>query len=312
MDQDVVIDPDIARLLDVAPPIPNRSSMPLAEVRAQMEEQSRYWNRELPELAWVEELIVDGPAGPLRGRLMVPEADGEVPLVVYFHGGGWTVGSIDSHHRMMRRLAEEAGAAVLGVDYRLAPEAPFPEPLEDCLAAVDRARSLTVAGLDPSRLVLGGDSAGANLALGALLALRDDDALSDVRGGALFYGCYQTRTDTASHRAFGDGRFRLATAEMDWFWGNYLGEQGRGHPHAEPLHADLRGLPPLFLNCGAVDPLRDDSRALAARLEEAGIEHEYRECPGLVHGFLQMTLDVAASRVALAEAGAAIRAMLAK
>jgi acetyl esterase len=311
MDQDIFIDPEIARLLEAAPPLPARSDMPIAEARAEMEERSRFWNRQIPDLPRVEELSIDGPGGPLRARLMVPEAAAEVPLVVYFHGGGWTLGSIDSHHGMMRRLAKEAGAAVLGVDYRLAPEAPFPGPLDDCLATIEYARGVDTEGVDPSRLVLGGDSAGANLALGALLTLRDRGDLDDIKGGALFYGCYADMNDTASHRAFGDGRFRLGTAEMDWFWGNYLGEQGRGHAYAEPLNADLHGLPSLFLNCGSIDPLLDDSLALVARLREAGVEHDYREYPGLVHGFLQMTLDVAAARAALAEAGAAIRAMLA-
>ncbi|HEX6142367.1 MAG TPA: alpha/beta hydrolase [Geminicoccaceae bacterium] len=307
----VFIDPDVARLLEASEPVYGRASQPLAEARAQMEEMCRFWNRELPDLPRVEELVIEGPGGPLRARMMWPEDETGLPLVVYFHGGGWTLGSIDSHHRLMRMLALASGAALLAVDYRLSPEAAFPEPLEDCLAAVGHARARAAAlSIDRGRLVLAGDSAGANLALGSLLALRDRDDLGGVRGAALFYGCYVARTDSPSHRAFGDGSLRLSTAEMDWFWRNYLGEHGQGHPHAEPLHADLAGLPPLFLNCGASDPLLDDSRDLAARLEAVGAPHRYAEYPGLVHGFLQMTLDVAASRTAMAEAGAAIRDML--
>lgn len=307
----VFIDPDVARLLEASEPVYGRESQPLGEARAQMEEMCRFWNRELPDLPRVEELAIDGAGGPLRARMMWPEDQAELPLIVYFHGGGWTLGSIDSHHRLMRMLALASGAALLAVDYRLSPEVAFPEPLEDCLAAVGHARAHADAlGIDRTRLVLAGDSAGANLALGSLLALRDRGDLDGVRGAALFYGCYVARTDSPSHRAFGDGSLRLSTAEMEWFWRNYLGESGQGHPHAEPLHADLAGLPPLFLNCGAADPLLDDSQGLAARLGAIGSAHRYEEYPGLVHGFLQMTLDVAASRAAMAEAGAAIRDML--
>ncbi|MDX1540476.1 MAG: alpha/beta hydrolase, partial [Geminicoccaceae bacterium] len=192
-----------------------------------------------------------------------------------------------------------------------APEAPYPEPLEDCLAALAYAREHAAAlGVDPDRLVLGGDSAGANLALGCLLRLRERGELQGIRGGALFYGCYLARTDSSSHRAFGDGSLCLGSSEMAWFWRNYLGERERQHPEAEPLLADLKDLPPLFLNCGGADPLLDDSRELAVKLRSAGAPHRYEEYPGLVHGLLQMTLDVAASRRAMADAGRAIKHMV--
>ena len=161
-------------------------------------------------------------------------------------------------------------------------------------------------GVDGRRIVVAGDSAGANLALASLLALRD---ASDppLRGAALLYGCYCSRLDTPSHALFGDGSYRLSTAEMGWFWGNYLGTTPAGHPLAEPLHADLAGLPPVFLMLAAVDPLADDKRLLARRLADAGVQHELRDYPGTVHGFLQMTARSVAARRALADTGRAIR-----
>lgn len=309
-DPAIQLDPEVARLLEAAVPAPARESVPLADARAQMEEQCRFWNRELPEMTRALQLELEGPAGPLRCRLMSPEAASDLPVIVYLHGGGWTLGSLDSHHRLMRCLAREAGAALLAVDYRLAPEHPFPAPLEDALAAVRWLRARAPGhGINPDRMVLAGDSSGANLALGALLRLRDGGEPLP-RGGALFYGCYQARTDTASHRAYGDGSFRLSTDEMTWFWANYLGEGGTGDVYAEPLLAALHALPPLFLNVGTVDPLADDTRALAGHLEAAGVPYELLEYPGQVHGLLQMTLDVAAARSAMRDAGAAIRRML--
>jgi acetyl esterase len=306
----VALDQDVKRLLDTTPAAASLDSLPLEEARRQVEEQCRYWNRELPAIR-AADFEMDGSAGPLRARMMWPSETPRLPLIVYLHGGGWTLGSIDSHQRLMCCLSLETGAALLAIDYRLAPEAPYPQAIEDCMAAVRHARANAEAlGIDRSRLVLGGDSAGANLALGALLRLRAQDELAGIRGGALFYGCYRARTDSPSYRAYGGGALRLSSAEMVWFWANYLGPDGAGHPEAEPLLADLADLPPLFVTCGVADPLLDDSRELATKLAEAGAPHEYREYPGLVHGFLQMTLDVAASRRAMAEAGRAIREMI--
>src|SRR5690606_11792797 len=247
------------------------------------------------ELPVVRDLSAPGPGGAVRLRLYRPSADRRLPVIVYLHGGGWTFGSIATHDRLMRLLALAADAAVIGVDYRLAPEHPFPAPLEDCLAAFRAVRTQADAlELDPVRIALAGDSAGANLALASLLALRDAGEAS-LKGAALLYGCYAARADTPSHARFGDGSYRLRSAEMGWFWANYLGTTPAGHPLAEPLLADLSGLPPLYLMCATVDPLADDTRELADRLAAAGVPHRLREYPGTVHGFLQMTARSAAA-----------------
>jgi acetyl esterase len=275
-----------------------------------MEAGNQVWNTPLPEMADARDFEIDGPAGSIPMRLLRPIEATSDGAIVYLHGGGWVLGSLESHHRVMRLLAIESGAAVIGVDYRLSPEYPFPDPLNDSLAAVrwlqGHAASLN---LNSEKLVLSGDSAGANLALACLLELRDQGEAMPI-GAALFYGCYWARLGTNSHQQFGGGGYRLSTKEMGWFWKQYLGDRGKGKPLAEPMDANLAGLPPLFLNYGTVDPLADDTKEMVERLDRAGVVHECIAYPGLVHGFLQMTNRVQAAATAMADAGRAIRDML--
>lgn len=301
------LDPEIAAILREAVELPDRTELPVTVARVQMAESSRVWNTPLPEMAQVNDFTVPGPDGAIPVRLFRPSADADRPVVIYLHGGGFAMGSLETHHRLMRGLALASDSAVLGVDYRLAPEAPFPAALDDCLAVIRWLRT-DGAGLevDTKRLILAGDSAGANLALACLLVLRDAGEPLPA-GAALFYGCYWSRLDTLSHEQFGGGAYRLSTNEMAWFWGHYLGGTRPGDPLAEPLHAKLEHLPPLFLNFGTVDPLADDTRTLTQRLAAAGVAHEWKEYPGLVHGFLQMTARCAAARQALVDAGDVIR-----
>ena len=253
-----------------------------------------------------------GPAGPIRLRHYRPREASSLPLVIYFHGGGFVLGSLDTHDRVMRLLALDSDAAVIGVDYRLAPEHPFPAPLDDCVAAVRWIRAEAAGlGVDPDRVVLAGDSAGANLALASLLELRDAGEVDGISGAALFYGCFWRRLDTPAHARFGNGSWRLGTAEMRWFWQHYLGDPSTPDPRAEPLHADLRGLPPLYLTAAALDPLYDDTLELDRRLEAAGVARRLDVYPGLVHGFMQMTPRCTAARAAVRDGGHAIRRMLA-
>lgn len=308
----IEIDPEIAAILREAAAVdlPDPATLPIAAARAQLTEASLAWNVDLPELPVVADLSIPAPAGAIRLRVYRPHAAGRLPAVIYLHGGGWTFGSVDTHDRLMRLLALAADAAVIGVDYRLAPEQPFPAPLEDCLAAIRWARvQADEFEVDRERLVIAGDSAGANLAIASVLALRDADE-PPPRGAALLYGCYGARLDTASHARFGDGSYRLSTAEMGWFWRNYLGSTPAGHPLAEPVHADLSGLPPLYLMLAAIDPLADDTRELTRCLAAAGVPHEVREYAGVVHGFLQMTARCAVAREALADTGRAISNLL--
>lgn len=308
----IYVEAETARILKegvTAKPV-DRAAMSAAEARALMAENSKVWNEDLPDMAEVRDFNIEGVAGPMRARLMRPLDIDNEGAILYFHGGGFVLGSLDTHHRLMRLLAIESRATLIGIDYRLAPEDPFPAALDDCVHAAiwlrDQARSL---GLDAERLVLAGDSAGANLALATLLRLRDQvEPLPD--GAALFYGCFWSRLGTDSHQQFGSGAYRLSTEDMGWFWQQYLREKGRGNAYAEPMNADLSGLPPLFLNYGEVDPLADDTREMVARLDQAGVVHECVSYPGLLHGFLQMTSRVNPAAEALSVAGRMIRDML--
>jgi acetyl esterase len=212
-------------------------------------------------------------------------------VVIFAHGGGWTFGNPASHERAGRLIAEAAGAQVVLPDYRLAPEHACPAALDDMAA---------VAGCFPGRkLVLLGDSAGANIALGTALAGVPAAML------ILVYGCFAPVFDTASHRDCGDGSFGLSTERMRWFWDNWQG--AAQDPRAAPLHADLAGLPPVHLFAAGLDCLRDDSILLADRLAAAGVPYRLDAVPGVTHGFLQMSSRLGPARDAIAAIGAEIR-----
>jgi len=208
----------------------------------------------------------------------------------------------------MRSLAERSAAVLVGVEYRLAPEYPYPAALDDCLAAWDwiehRARRYA---LDPGRFAFAGDSAGATLALSLALRLRDAGRTAPA-GLALLYGCFAPGLDTDSARAFGDGAYGLTDARMQCYWDRYL-DAARAEPPAQaaPLYADLAGLPPVFLGVAEADTVADDSRMLLGRLEAAGVPAELLVWPGALHGFLQMTRDVALARDAMDDIARIVR-----
>ncbi len=249
-----------------------------------------YWNADAPAVARIEEKIVPGPHGPIRVRLYDPATEGEGPCIVYIHGGGWVICDLDTHDGVCRRLAVGAGVKVASIDYRLAPEHKFPIPLEDCVAAV---RWIVANGrewgIDGSRVAVAGDSAGGNLSLATLIAMRDaGDA--PLRGAALIYGAFAATTDTPSHRAYGGGAYFLTSAEMEWFWNHYVrSDADRINPLAAPILADLAGLPPLYLSAAEFDPLLDDTVEMVERLKAAGVPHRYSLWRGVTHGCLHMT-----------------------
>ncbi|MBN9063503.1 MAG: alpha/beta hydrolase [Rhizobiales bacterium] len=305
--------PGMQAILDrarAAPPIDYRA-MAMDEGRAVFTKVAAYWNEGRPDVADVSDLSIPGEAGAIPARLYRPAA-GVLPLLLFVHGGGWTFGSIETHDGMMRSLAVACGCAVLGVDYRLAPEHPFPAPMNDVLAALAFVEKGGLgAGVDSSRVALAGDSAGANLSLAALLALRDRGGTLP-RTAALFYGCYEPGGESPSHRAFGGGDYMLTTANMAWYWGNFLGPNSASpDPTAANARADLAGLPPLYLNAAGLDPLLDDTLLMSRRLAEAGIGHRFDYCPGVAHGFMRMTRELPAARAAIEAAAAYLRAALA-
>lgn len=240
-------------------------------------------------VAAVEELAVPGPAGTIPVRFYRPEGPGPHPLVLFFHGGGWVVGDLDSHDETVRRLCAGSGAAFASVAYRLAPEAPFPAPLEDCYAALAwAAQNGGGLGIDATRLAVAGDSAGGNLAAALCLLARE-------RGGpmiahqVLAYPVTGADFDTGSYRDHGEGLF-LTRTMMQWFWDQYVPDPAdRADPLAAPLAGDARDLPPATILTAEYDPLRDEGAAYARHLEAAGVPVSYRDFPGMIHGFLGMT-----------------------
>jgi acetyl esterase len=281
---------------------PSRLELSPVAARAQASATfEAFWNADRPTLWEVYNLAIPGPGGPIRVRLYDPGVERPAPCLVYLHGGGWVICNLDSHDGVCRRLAKAGGFMVASVDYRLAPEHKFPAGLDDGVAAV---RWITQNGadwgIDGGRLAIGGDSAGANLALATLLRLRDEGGPA-LRGGLLIYGAYLPGTaETPSKQAFGDGSYVLGTEEMGWFWNHYIRDQTDDqNPLAVPLLADLAELPPLMVNAAEFDPLLDDSRRLAAKLEAAGVPHRFVLWPGVTHACIHMTrmLDVASTHI---------------
>lgn len=263
-----------------------------AEARAESEARNAFWNEGAPAVEKVEDVTIEGPRGPLLVRLYFPEGlPDPAPALIYLHGGGWVIGSPRTHDNVCRRLALAGRFAVASVDYALAPEHPFPQGLADCTAAVrwfgEHGQS---EGIDPARLVLGGDSAGANLALATCLRLRDTKELHLVRAAALIYGCFSPDLQSPSHAAFGSGQYFLGTATMSWFHAQYVQDpDARNDALVSPLFANLEGLPPLYVAAAELDPLRDDSERLARRLIESGVSMDYRLWRGVTHGCIQMS-----------------------
>jgi acetyl esterase len=258
---------------------------------------------------------------PIRGRRIQCRfhrpagVAGPLPVLVYLHGGGWVWNSIDTHDRLMREYAAAAGCAVVGPDYALSPEAAFPTAVEECAGVLAWVAEHGAAwGLDTGRIVLGGDSAGANLAMGAALLRRDAAGAlpAGVRGLLLNYGVFDSRLDTPSYREFAAG-YGLTRERMGFYWSVYAPrEADRTHPYAAPLRArDLSGLPPALLHVAELDVLASESAAMAARLREAGVAVTETLFPGMVHGFLRAAGHVAQARRAVDEAGAWLRARFA-
>ncbi len=254
----------------------------------------------------VGDRTVPGPDEDLALRVYQPDGDRRRGALVYFHGGGWVIGDLDSHDETCRRLCQGAGVTVIAVHYRRAPETTYPGAVEDCYAATRWvAEHAAELGVDASRIAVGGDSAGGNLAAAVALMARD-------RGGPalcfqlLIYPVTAADFSTASYAENGTG-YLLSRRGMEWFWDQYVPDLKQRHePYAAPLQGSLENLPPALVQTAEFDPLRDEGEAFARALKQAGVDTRLTRYDGLIHGFFGMQDAVAAARPALDEAVAAL------
>ncbi|MFT2019758.1 alpha/beta hydrolase [Streptomyces sp. 796.1] len=263
-------------------------------------------------VAEVHEEQFAGPGGPLPVRVYRPAGEGPLPVLVYFFGGGWTLGSLDTGDAICRSLANAAGCLTIAVGYRLAPENPFPAAPQDCFAGVQWAAEHAARfGGDPSRLAVGGDSAGGNLAAAVSLMARDAGG-PGLLAQLLVYPNTDCLADTPSRRENTDPLL-FNDKSVQWYWDNYLTDPDDGrHPLASPLRApDHSGLPPALVLTAEYDPLRDEGEAYAARLRESGVPAESVRYPGVAHGFFAMAGSLDAGRSAIERAANYLRTSLA-
>lgn len=310
------MDPQVQALFDMmeaqaaAAGAPPMWELPADVARANAETGFAAFNAGAPELASVVDTTIPGPAGQIPVKILTPKGEGPFPLLVYLHGGGWVIGSPATHEKLCAELADGAGVVVVSVDYRLAPEHPAPAALEDCVAAIRwSVENAPTINADPSRFAIGGDSAGANLAAAAALQLRDS-AGPQASLLLLIYGCYDLAFETQSCVENGEGKI-LTLQSMHWFRQHYLSNGADlRDPLISPIHANLGGLPPAHLIVGSLDPLLDDSRLFASKLEAADVPTRLSVYEDMPHVFLQLSAFLDGGKKGVAEAVEALSGAL--
>lgn len=262
----------------------------------------------------VEDRQILGPAGnKIPVRIYTPKGTGPFPILVFFHGGGWVLGNLETHDATCRALTNGAGCITVSVDYRLAPEHKFPAAPDDCyMATCWAALNAAAFGGDPTRIAIGGDSAGGNLTAAVALMARDRGTPS-LAYQLLIYPVTDAAADTPSYRKNADG-YLLTKDAMQWFWNHYLSNEADGqNQYASPLRAKrLEGLPPALVITAEFDPLCDEGEAYATRLKEAGIPVEVKRYSGTIHGFFSLGHVIDQGKTAVAEASKKLRAAFAK
>ncbi|WP_163508265.1 alpha/beta hydrolase [Fodinicola acaciae] len=300
------LDPHVRALLDE---MASQELPPPEQLTVEQNREAIMDMRELAGPAEEVETVVDISADGVPVRIYAPAGEKPLPVLVFFHGGGWVIGNLDTHDAVCRQLANRAGCVVAAVDYRLAPENPFPAAVEDAYAATAWiARNASAHGGDGTRLAVGGDSAGGNLTAVVSQLARD-------RGGPalafqlLIYPAVNATDDSPSMTENADGYF-LTRALMDWFFAHYVtNPDDARNPLVSPaLTADLSGLPPALVITAEYDPLRDQGVAYAKQLADAGVPVEHVNYDGMIHAFYQMPGLLGAARDAIAKSAAALRA----
>jgi acetyl esterase len=312
----VILDPDAAAVYKAYREAgrPPYESVSPAEARELYLKGRAVSNPEPPELASVKEIAIPGPGGAIPARVYTPktlrQADGMSPCLVFFHGGGWVIGDLDSHDVVCRTLAREGELIVIAVDYRLSPEAKFPAAVEDAIAATawisDNAMTL---GIDAARLTVGGDSAGGNLAAVVSIHARDGNG-PGIAGQVLIYPGTDFRMTHPSHHE-PETSILLTHSVIRWFKDHYLNDpEDIDDWRASPARVEnLAGLPPAYVLTAGADPLRDEGDEFAARLKDAGVPVTWRTFPGQFHGFFTMGKLLPQANVAAKEIGVWLKAL---
>ncbi len=260
----------------------------------------------------VDDREISGPGGPIPLRVYTPPGSTPLPILVYFHGGGFVTGDLDITDMTCRILSRWAGCIVVSVNYRHAPEHRFPAAVEDSYAAtVWAAENASTLGGDPNRIGVGGASAGGNLAAAVTLMARDNGNPRLVYQ-YLVYPVTDLTIDTPSKRENGTG-YGLTTAQMTWYNDQYVpNEADRANPLASPLQAtDLSGLPPTLVITAEYDPLRDEGEMYAQRLQEAGVPTQLKRYDGMIHGFMGRALEFDQAKIAFMESANALKSAFA-
>ncbi|MGE5659530.1 MAG: alpha/beta hydrolase [Actinomycetota bacterium] len=249
----------------------------------------------------VENQRIPGPGGDIPIRIYTPESSHLLPILVYFHGGGWVLGDLDIADPICRSLAADGRCIVVSVDYRLAPENKFPAALEDAYAAIQWvAENGGALGGDRAKIGVGGDSAGGNLAAAVALMARDRGQ-PPLAYQLLLYPVTCHRLDTDSYQQYGQGEYGVSSDEMVWFWNHYLNaETNRNHPYISPLLAEnLTHLPPALVITAEYDVLRDEGETYAVKLQSAGVPVKLQRYEGMIHGFIGMATVLEEGKKAL-------------
>jgi len=303
------LDPQVKKVLEEAAALdlPAYQDLSPAEARKQMLDLTAPVDPSMT-VARVENRSIPGPDNEIPVRLYYPPGHPPFAVVVYFHGGGWVIGSLDTHHGVCHALAKKSGCLVVSVDYRLAPEHRHPAAVEDAYAAAGWvAENAAAIQADPERIAVAGDSAGGHLA--AVVAQMGRDRRGPPLGlQVLIYPITDYNFETSSYLNNGDG-YMLTRDMMKWFWNHYLEtEELADDPYVSPLRAkDLSNLPPALVVTAEFDPLRDEGEAYAARLQQAGVNVKTIRYAGMIHGFFRMTYRLDKANEAVNEVAAVIK-----
>jgi acetyl esterase len=309
---DPYVRPDVRKFLDYVNALPGQKSyeLPLADARNILHASRQVADADVGELAVIRDIEAPGPAGPIRLRLYdAREERAAGPLMVFFHGGGWVIGDIDTHEPFCAEIARLMDLPVVSVDYALAPERPFPAGIEDAIAATRwLAGSPEALGRQVTGLVPFGDSAGGNFAIVVTLCLRDEPAAVPVLAQWPIYPASHPTKNYPSRALFGDG-YLLSNGSIDWFEATYAPDKSDWR--YDPLVKDQAGLPPTLILTASLDPILGQGRAYAAACVEAGVDTVYLEAQGTVHGFICLRKALPSGNEDIGRCVAALKLLLA-